>query len=402
MRPFKLYSFSILIIFLTSSFLFSYNEYGEKKEPSIMVMAYYVPERDYHPEKIPLHQLTHIIFSFTNVIDGEMKFRNEETGKKLRQLVAQRKLHPNLKVMIACGGWGADGFSDMAHTAENRRKFVESVVDFNKEYELDGLDIDWEYPAIPAAGTGARPEDKQNFTLLMKELREGLNTLKRKQTLTFASAGWKRYYKNVEIKEVMKYVDYMNVMTYDQIGSTSPFTGHHTALGRIEEEDIKDTPAMAYINSRKEEMKKRGYTYEPRSAEKIVDFCIANGVDPQQIVIGAAFYGRAWKGVPPQDNGLYQPNSGTHIGWSAYHQIRNEFEKNANYKRYWDPVAKAPYLYSAKDSIFISYDDTVSVRLKTTYARNKKLGGIMFWELGNDTKEKSSLLKSIFDASIKN
>ncbi|SHG46959.1 glycoside hydrolase family 18 protein [Flagellimonas flava] len=372
----------------------------EKKE-TIAVMAYYVPEEDYKPEQLPLHQLTHIIFSFTNVIDGEMKFAHEENGGKLKQLVDQRANHPNLKVMIACGGWGADGFSDMSHTPENRKKFVESVVAFNTKYDLDGLDIDWEYPAIPAAGTGARPEDKQNFTLLMKELREALNTLDRPQILTFASAGWKPYYKNVELLEVMKHVDYMNVMTYDQIGSTSPFTGHHTALGLIEEKHVQGTPAWDYIESRREEMEKRGYKYEPRSAEKIVSYCIDQGVEPKQIVIGAAFYGRAWKGVHPKNNGLYQRNSGAHIGWSTYQQIRNEFEPDQDYNRFWDSIAKAPYLYNAKDSIFISYDDTVSVRMKTEYARNEKLGGIMFWQLGNDTKDPNSLLKSMYEASIK-
>ena len=362
-------------------------------------MAYYVPENEYSPEKLPLHQLSHIIFSFTNVIDGEMKFRHEENKEKLHALVAQRKKHPHIKVMIACGGWGADGFSDMAHTAENRKRFVQSVVDFNKEFQLDGLDIDWEYPAIPAAGTGARPEDKQNFTLLMKELREALNTLDREQTLTFASAGWKPYYDNIELLEVMKHVDYMNIMTYDQVGASSPYTAHHTPLGLISEENIKGTPAWDYMNERREAIEKRGLTFDPRSAERIVDFCVDQGVEPKQIVIGAAFYGRAWKGVPPKNNGLYQNNSGAHIGWSAYKQIRAEFESDSLYRRYWDPVAKAPYLYNAKDSIFISYDDTVSVRKKTEYTITKKLGGIMFWELGNDTKDPNNLLKSIFDAS---
>ena len=401
MKKLGIYFLLSLGMILASSFILQETNDSKNQKEAPVVMAYYVPEKDYQPEKLPLHQLTHIIYSFTNVIDGEMKFRDAENGEKLKSLVAQRKNHPGLKVMIACGGWGADGFSDMAHTAENRKKFVQSVLDFNAEYQLDGLDIDWEYPGIPAANTGARPEDKQNFTLLMKELREGLNTLEREQTLTFASAGWKRYYDHVEINEVMKHVDYMNVMTYDQIGATSPYTGHHTALGLIELEDIKDTPAAVFIESRREEMKKRGYTYEPRSVERIVEFCIDNGVSPQQIVIGAAFYGRAWKGVPPDNNGLYQANGGSYIGWSAYHQIRREFESNGNYKRYWDPIAEAPYLYSSTDSVFISYDDTVSVRLKTNYAIKKKLGGIMFWELGNDTKDEDSLLKSIYDASHK-
>ena len=148
-------------------------------------------------------------------------------------LVAQRKYYPELKVMVACGGWGAKGFSDMASTEENRKKFVESAVAFNKKYELDGLDMDWEYPGIAAAKTKARKEDKENFTALMKALREGLDGLDRPQVLTFASAGWKFYYTNVELKEVMKYANYMNVMTYDQVGGSSPFTGHHTALGWI-------------------------------------------------------------------------------------------------------------------------------------------------------------------------
>ena len=385
----------LVIVFLNSCLSPS----ETKHNSPIAIMAYYVPENEYSPEKLPLHQLSHIIFSFTNVIDGEMKFRHEENKEKLHALVAQRKKHPHIKVMIACGGWGADGFSDMAHTAENRKRFVQSVVDFNKEFQLDGLDIDWEYPAIPAAGTGARPEDKQNFTLLMKELREALNTLDREQTLTFASAGWKPYYDNIELLEVMKHVDYMNIMTYDQVGASSPYTAHHTPLGLISEENIKGTPAWDYMNERREAIEKRGLTFDPRSAESIVDFCVDQGVEPKQIVIGAAFYGRAWKGVPPKNNGLYQNNSGAHIGWSAYKQIRAEFESDSLYRRYWDPVAKAPYLYNAKDSIFISYDDTVSVRKKTEYTITKKLGGIMFWELGNDTKDPNNLLKSIFDAS---
>lgn len=364
-------------------------------------MAYYVPEKEYNPEKLPLHQLTHIIFSFTKVIDGEMKFENEETKEKLRALVAQREKHPHIKVMIACGGWGANGFSDMAHTPENRKKFVQSVVDFNKEFQLDGLDMDWEYPAIPAADTGARPEDKQNFTLLMKELREALNTLEREQTLTFASAGWKPYYDNIELVEVMKHVDYMNIMTYDQIGSSSPYTGHHTPLGLITEEDIKGTPAWDYMEEHREAIEKRGLTFDPRSAERIVNFCIDQGVNLKQIVIGAAFYSRAWNGVPPKNNGLYQNTSGTPIGTNTYRQIRSAFEPDSSYQRYWDPIAQAPYLYNTRDSIFISYDDTVSVRKKTEHVLKQKLGGIMFWQLGGDTKDPNSLLKAIYDASQK-
>lgn len=391
----------ILVIGLTSYYMSYTTSPSENKKPSCNIIAYYVPEKNYNPENLPLEKLTHIIFSFTKVIDNEMAFKNEDDGKKLSELVNQRKNHPNLKVMIACGGWGSKGFSDMAYTPETRHKFINSVVQFNKKYQLDGIDIDWEYPTIPAAGTNARPEDKKNFTLLMKDLRKALKSLKRDQTLTFASAGWEPYYDNIDINEVMKYADYMNVMTYDQIVGSSPFTGHHTPLGWIKNDDLNASPEYAIIETRKKELAKLGFNYELRSAHKIINYCINLGVKPEQIIIGAAFYGRAWKGVPPKNNGLYQPNEGPYIGWSSYSQIRKEFETNNNYKRYWDSIASAPYLYSAKDRIFISYDDSVSVRLKTNYALKNKLGGIMFWQLGNDTKEKNNLLDAIYKEAFK-
>ncbi|WP_232622998.1 glycoside hydrolase family 18 protein [Pareuzebyella sediminis] len=365
-----------------------------------VIMAYYVAEREYKPEKIPVEKLTHIIYSFTNVIDGEMKFRNpEDAGPKLDALVQQKQRNPDLKVMIACGGWGADGFSDMALTEESRSKFIKSAHDFIKKHELDGMDMDWEYPGISGAGTKARAEDTQNFTALMKGLREMLDSFEQPKVLTFASAGWKRYYDHIELNEVMKYADYTNVMTYDQVSGVSMYTGHHTPLGNVSSKDIEGTPFQARLDS----LYRSGANLDadPRSAEKIVDFLIEEGVDPHQIVIGSAFYGRVWKGVPPENNGLYQRSGGIHIGWLAYHQIREKYEQDPNFKRYWDDDAKAPYMYNATDSRMVSYDDTVSVAQKTKYAINKGLGGIMFWELGNDTKEEKSLLNAIYKAAQK-
>lgn len=368
----------------------------------VHIMAYYVAEKDYHPEKLPLEKLTHIIFSFATIQDGEMGFRNESAGKKLEALVAQKQNHPHLKVMIACGGWGADGFSDAALTAESRQKFVKSAMAFIEKYQLDGMDMDWEYPGISGAGTKARPDvDRENFTAIMKLLREELDKLGRPQTLTFASAGWERYYNFVDLDEVMKYADYMNVMTYDQVGANNPTTAHHTAFGNVEFEDIANTPYGELMNGYRKMMEKRGMKVKPRSVEAIIDYVTELGVDPKQLVVGGAFYGRAWKGVHPENNGLYQKNGGAHIGWSAYHQIRKEFENKNGFTRYWDNLAKAPYLFNPTDSIWISYDDTLSVKIKTRYSIDKDLGGIMFWELGNDTKEENSLLDAIFEEAVK-
>ena len=363
-----------------------------------VIMAYYVPERDFKPEEIPVEKLTHIIYSFTNVIDGEMKFRNpEQAGPKLVALVKQKERNPDLKVMIACGGWGADGFSDMALTEEGRVKFIKSSQEFITQYQLDGMDMDWEYPGISGDGTMARPEDTKNFTALMKGLREMLDSLDSPKLLTFASAGWKRYYDFIEVNEVMKYADYTNVMTYDQVSGVSIYTGHHTPLGDVKNGDIAGTPFQAHLDSLHQSGE--NVDSDPRSTQKIVDFLIKEGVDPKQIVIGGAFYGRVWKGVPPVNNGLYQLSSGLHIGWMAYGQIREKYETDSSFQRFWDEKAQAPYLYNAADSLFVSYDDTVSVAKKTKYAMEKGIAGIMFWELGNDTKQEGSLLDAIYKAA---
>ncbi|MEB2775038.1 glycoside hydrolase family 18 protein [Algoriphagus sp. D3-2-R+10] len=390
------------LIFILSCSAPASNHLEESQETILtsdpVIMAYYVAERDYKPENIPVEKLTHIIYSFTNVIDGEMKFRNEEAaGPKLEALVKQKERNPDLKVMIACGGWGADGFSDMALTEESRAKFIQSASEFISNYQLDGMDMDWEYPGISGAGTMAREEDTKNFTALMKGLREMLDSFDSPKILTFASAGWKRYYDHIEVNEVMKYADYTNVMTYDQVSGVSIYTGHHTPLGDMKSSDIEETPFQAHLDS----LYQSGDNLDPdpRSAEKIVNFLIQEGVDPKQIVIGSAFYGRVWKGVPSANNGLYQLSSGLHIGWMAYHQIREKYEPDSSFKRFWDEKAQAPYMYHVTDSLFVSYDDTVSVALKTKYTMEKGLGGIMFWELGNDTKEEGSLLDAIYKAA---
>lgn len=369
-----------LFIFL-SILIFSFSK-KRPEDKGLQVMAYYYTRwANFKPETLPYDKLTHIIFSFTEVIENEMRFPEDSLGIMLKMLVDQRKKHPHLKVMVACGGWaGSGGFSEMARSPENRKKFVESVVRFLKKYKLNGLDIDWEYPGLPGMGNPYIPEDKQNFTALMCELREGLNKISKKMVLTFAGAGWEEAYNHIELDKVMKCLTYINVMSYDLAGGTDPYTSHHTNLGLVKMEDIAGMPAAR-------KMIEEGDSTKPFSTEKIVSYLIKKRVNPSQIVIGSNFSGRAWKGVPPENNGLYQLNKGRWRGFGSYARIRENIEDKNGFVRHWDPVARAPWLYSSKDSVFITYDDTMSVRLKTKYAAENGLAGIMFWQLGADAPE---------------
>jgi chitinase len=365
------------------------------EDKGVKVMAYYyVGWKNFKPDILPYQKLTHIIYSFTEVIDNEMKFENDSSGIMLKTLVKQKKKYPHLKVMIACGGWGGSGgFSEMARTSEGRKTFVESVVKFIKKYKLDGIDIDWEYPGLPGNGNPYIPEDKENFTALMCELRQGLNSISDYQILTFAGAGWEMAFNHIELDKVMQCINYINVMSYDLAGGGDPYTSHHTNLGFIKMEDIQGTPAAA-------KMVEKGDSTKPFSTEKIVSYLINKGVNPSQIVIGSNFSGRAWQGVPPENNGLYQLNRGQWRERNSYSVIREKREDKNGFVRFWDPVAQAPYLYSAKDSIFITYDDTMSVRLKTKYTAETGLGGIMFWQLGADAQQ-DGLVDAIYAEKMK-
>jgi len=368
---------------------------GPVNDKGVRIMAYYFPQRNnFNPEILPLGKLTHIIYSFTEVIDNEMKFRNDSSGIKLKMLAKQKKEHPHLKVMIACGGWsGSGGFSEMAKSAENREKFVKSVVRVIKKYKLDGLDIDWEYPGMRGIGNPFIPEDRENFTRLMCELRQGLDKISKDQVLTFAAAGWEEFFNHIEMDKVMNCVTFMNIMTYDNVTGGSSYTAHHTNLGWVKKQDIAGTPADL-------KMQEEGDTLGPASAEKIICFLTERGISISQLVIGGAFYGRAWKGVPSVNNGLYQLNNGAWPKPTRYFNIRDSLEDKNGFVRYWDTIAKAPYLYNAADSIFISYEDTVSIRLKARYAKDKGMGGIMFWQLAGDAKQ-DGLVDAIYAEKMK-
>ncbi len=177
-------------------------------------------------------KLTHMNIAFGHVKNDEISI---EHLKHLDQLKKLKAINPNLTILLSVGGWSAGGFSEAASTAAGRQKMAESAVRIVREHEaLDGIDLDWEYPCYGEAGIGASPDDKENFTYLLKEIREGLDAFKQETgkyaLLTIATGADQYYIDGTEMDKVEQYLDYVQLMTYDMRGGFQVLTGHHTNL----------------------------------------------------------------------------------------------------------------------------------------------------------------------------
>lgn len=343
---------------------------GGAKKP-ITVIAYYAGRAD-KVDSFAAEKLTHIIFSFCHLKGNKLAIDNAGDTATIQQLVGLKKRNPNLKVQLSLGGWsGCETCSEVFSTEAAREEFAQSVKQLLDYTNTDGLDLDWEYPAIQGPpGHKFMAEDKPNFTQLVAQLRKAVGPQKE---LSFAAGGFTTFLEqSIEWKKVMPLLDRVNLMTYDLVHGYSKVTGHHTP--------IYSTPQ------------------QKESADNAIRFFDSIGIHRNKLVIGAAFYARIFENVENVNDGLYQPgNFKRGVPFKAY---ANVLTKDSGFVYHWDPVAKAPWLYNAQQKLFVTYDDTTSMRLKTAYAKEQNLNGIMFWQLGDDTYS-NGLLDVIYDEKVK-
>lgn len=138
------------------------------------IVGYVFPkDAPLQPGQIEANRLTRINYAFANIKNGDIVTGFAADMQNFAFLNDLKHENPALTVLVSVGGWEwSTNFSDVALTSQSRRAFIQSVISFLTLYRLDGLDIDWEYPGMTGAGHRFRAEDKQNFTLLLKELRE--------------------------------------------------------------------------------------------------------------------------------------------------------------------------------------------------------------------------------------
>ncbi|HUN83070.1 MAG TPA: glycoside hydrolase family 18 protein [Terracidiphilus sp.] len=332
-----------------------------------IVVAYVFPQKGVlQPDQVDPHGVDRINYAFANIVDGRMVEGFQNDAANFEELNALKRENPSLEVLVSVGGWTwSNHFSDVSLTAQSRKVFIQSVMDFIAKYDLDGLDVDWEYPGQAGAGNVFRSQDKKNYTLLLKELRQSFDrrsrTTHKHLFLTIAAGTDNEFLTHTQMGKVQRYVDAVNLMCYDyyEPGSDA-ITGNHAPL---------------YANPA-----------DPKraSSDASVRAFEAAGVPTSKIILGVPFYGHMWGQVANVSHGLFQPGKPVPNGYAPYTAISGSM-LNHGFIRYWDAAANVPYLYNETGKIFVSYEDPESLAIKCNYVLKNKLGGVMFWSYLNDT-----------------
>lgn len=371
-------AFCISILILLNN---PYDLFGQKNDSqNYKIIGYVAGWRDWSADMIDAQKLTHINYAFADIVEGKVISYLDNDNYNFQVLDSLKQVNPNLKILISVGGWSRSKFfSDAALTEESRELFAESAIDFMKKFDLDGVDLDWEYPGLSGDGNVYRAVDKQNFTLMLKVLRKHLDRQQKLDgrdddpyLLTIATGASKSYLDHTEMHKAHQYLDFINVMTYDYHTGGSPIAGHHTNL---------------YPSQSKH--------FTGPSADQSIQWHIDAGIPSEKLVLGVAFYGRYWSNVRPQDNGLYQWTPDGERGGAGFDEIRDQYINKNGFTRFWDKEAKAPYLWNPETQTFLTYDDEESLQHKTEYIRARGLGGAMFWEYSSNRGEE--LLETLYN-----
>lgn len=279
--------------------------------PANFISLGYFPSWQGDPQNIQFDKLTHIVYSFL-IPNADGSFQPLVHEEKLTQLVTMAKGN-DVKVMIAIGGWqdGDDSaFEVLASNIQSRNVFVSQTMDIVKRFNLDGVDMDWEYPD--------KGQSAKNYASLMKELSQALH--EESKVLSAAVVALGPSAEGV-LNEVFEYVDFLNLMVYDGGGD------HHSS-----------------------------YEFSVES----INYWQGRGLAKSKTVLGVPFYAK--------------PSSKT---YRSLVEVDSSFACLDNRENH-------------------SYNGIPTIRKKTKLAL-ARAGGIMNWELTQDSNTDSSLLRAMWE-----
>jgi len=364
--------------------IFLYSATFLNAQPCQEVVAYYASWKWYdrdklvNPSTIDFSKYTIINYAFFKpqangvIVPGDTWADSKLLGNSEynSNLVEEARLN-GVRVCISIGGYTwSDSFPVLASSVVTRKKFAIECSRIIRKYNVDGVDIDWEYPGYKAHG--GSEQDKTNFTLLLKEIRSQLDLLElelnKSLILSIASGVSRTHINSIEWEKVEPLVDMVNLMTYNYSGPWDRFTNHHTPLF-CSDQNLSLTSVDASLK----------YLINEK------------GFDSDKINLGMAFYART--AITLKDASLHsrsdmRPDDKTFRSDKGAPEYYNVLLNSHKYDYSWDDDCKVPFM-TGKNGLksFVSYDDPVSVGLKAGYVLSKKLRGAVIWELTGDYLE---------------
>lgn len=333
-------------------------------------------------------RLSAISYAFLALMpDGSVALGHRESDEaaigRLREL---KRRHRGLLLFASVGGWtGSRHFSNMAHDAGRRARFIATCLEFLRREGFDGIDIDWEYPGAigdgcPAGETCDRPTDKEDLIELAREMRAAFDAARdmdgRAYLITVAAGVDAKYASNQAgpwLGRLAQSLDWVNLMTYDYHGTWERTANFVAPLGR--------DPAAP----------------TDESVDASVSLYLSEGIAPGKLMLGVPFYGKGWTGCAPgpRGDGLYQACSGLA---RPEHEASFEFgyleeRRFLGLDPRWHDAAAEASLYDPATGTFVAFDDERSMKEKARYARRRGLRGVMFWELTADRR--GTLLRAL-------
>lgn len=345
----------------------------------------------FYPSNIDPTLFTHIMYGFGYIkasdytmVQVEWNDVDEWTSQGGLYYQFNNHVHsknPRCKTLIAIGGWNfnykaeyKDIFTKMVESSANRSKFINSVIEWCRKYGFDGVDLDWEYPAV--SEMGGRPQDKSNFILLLKELRaamtsEASSSGKPSLLITCAvAAGKDKVDTAYDVPGMASYVDFISLMTYDLHGAWDAVTGGNANLY---------APAGAVEGT-------NDYYY---TCDYAVKYWNQKGMPKEKMVMGMAAYGRGWtlesstpgQGMGAKAKGAAQQQlySGE-AGMILYYEILDLLASGGVAKK--DEATKTMYIQ--KGDQWFSYENPDTISDHANYIVNNGLKGGMFWAIDTD------------------